>query len=122
MIATILAVLFIHYVADFICQTRWMAENKSKDITALLYHMYSYTGALGIGLAAYSYFHEMNILPVLGFIIVNVSVHFCVDYTTSKLNTYFFNQKKLAFFWWSIGFDQYIHTGLLILTVPWLLR
>jgi hypothetical protein len=123
LIGTILAVLFIHYIADFVCQTRWMAENKSKDLTPLLYHIYAYTVALGLGLAGYSAFvHELRPLMVLGFMTVNILAHFCIDYCTSKVNAWFFNQKRMAFFWWSIGFDQYLHTALLVLTTPWLLR
>ena len=39
MISIILALLFIHYIGDFILQSRWMAENKSKDISPLLCHV-----------------------------------------------------------------------------------
>jgi Protein of unknown function (DUF3307) len=123
LIQTILAVLFIHYVSDFILQTRWMAENKSKGTLPLLCHISSYTVGLIIGLIVYSHFCY-ELAPghkVLTFVMINVLSHFCIDYLTSKMNAYFFAKKYMAFFWWSIGLDQYLHTGLLVLTVPWLL-
>ena len=38
--------MFSHWVADFLCQTSWMAENKGKNFLALLSHGFVYTGML----------------------------------------------------------------------------
>jgi hypothetical protein len=37
------AIILIHYFADFICQSRRMAEQKGKDIFALITHVYIYS-------------------------------------------------------------------------------
>ena len=78
---------------------------------------------LCVGLTGYSYFfHELNLVPTLGFIVLTVLAHLSIDSVTSKINAYFFTQKQMTLFWWSIGFDQFLHTGLLVLTTPLLLR
>lgn len=41
----IFLILAIHFVADFILQSDWMAQNKSKNIDALTFHVLTY-GAL----------------------------------------------------------------------------
>jgi hypothetical protein len=38
----IVTILLVHFVADFVVQTRWQTENKSKDWGALVSHVGTY--------------------------------------------------------------------------------
>ncbi len=120
-----IVVLVTHYIADFLLQTRWMADNKSKLISALSLHVVVYTIVLMIG----SYF----ILDGKDFIIfslINGVFHFMTDFFTSKATSFFArkakeyektNSKKAHIMWYlffgMLGLDQLIHGVTLLLTL-----
>jgi len=101
--------LFCHFVADFLCQTRKMGENKSKDINILVHHVVVYTLVLfmmltiplGIELAA----------RIAG---INGGAHLVIDFITSRITSYLYKENKIHSFWSTIGFDQYLHTCIFI--------
>lgn len=39
----IIVILLIHWIADFVCQSNWQAQNKSSNNKALLSHITTYT-------------------------------------------------------------------------------
>lgn len=88
-------ILFLHWIADFILQTDWMAQNKSTSNKALLIHVSVYT------------------LPFLfigwKFALLNSVIHFCVDYITSRIAKKFYNNGDIHNFFVIVGFDQTIH-------------
>jgi hypothetical protein len=45
------ALLAVHWVADFVLQTNWQARNKSKSNVALSRHVLVYTGCIGAATA-----------------------------------------------------------------------
>lgn len=47
-IITVIFIMTIHFIADFILQSDWMAKNKSKSNKALLAHVSIYTLVLAI--------------------------------------------------------------------------
>jgi len=107
-------VLFLHWLADFVCQTRWMAENKSKSWSALAVHCLVYGLIFSLGLGWLLPIHQL--LPFLG---LNVALHFGVDAVTSRLTTYFWQKQWTYGFFATIGFDQLIHTCCLLWTANW---
>lgn len=123
----IIALLFIHWVADFVCQTDWMAQNKSKEWKPLLTHtlLYSFvTMAL-----LFIWFHIQyglfnNYLGLLflcfKFSIITLWFHTVTDYFTSRLNSKLWNEKKVHWFFVSVGFDQFLHYLQLLLTYKYL--
>jgi hypothetical protein len=50
-LAQLVALLAVHWVADFVLQSRWMAVNEGERIDALVIHVASYTLALLVGSA-----------------------------------------------------------------------
>lgn len=137
----ILLLLFIHFFGDFICQSRWMADNKSKNLLALSTHVLTYTTVLFIALAIsigdpliiyqsfvnHLYFgtdygtlnSTNNFFPqIICYSLVNGGLHFCTDFCTSKFTSYFYKKEKWHEFFSVIGFDQFIHQTCLILTIP----
>lgn len=105
----ILLILGMHAIFDWWLQTRWQAENKSKDIEALLSHVGVYT--LGLFCVGCFLFTSYDLL--MCWAIVNSALHFGTDFITSRLNAKFYPNKS---FWNCIGADQFIHYATLFYT------
>lgn len=101
-INTFITVLIVHWVADFIFQTRWMATNKSSSNIALGSHILVYT----------------LVMSVFGiwFAVVNGILHFIIDYFTSRGTSYLWKKKETHMFFILIGLDQLLHSVCLIYT------
>src|SRR5882762_10073374 len=80
---TALALLTIHFIGDFVCQTHQMSINKSKSIKWLSYHIAVYTTVLafGTGIIAADYF---GFKWCLYYALINGLLHFSTDYCTSR--------------------------------------
>lgn len=107
-INTFILILFIHWVADFMLQTRWMATNKSKSNLALGMHILVY----------------MIPLTLFGwlFALVNGVLHFIVDYFTSRATSYLWKKQEIHLFFIVIGLDQLLHTICLLYTYTLIIR
>jgi len=93
---TIALILAVHYVADFLLQSDWMAQNKSKAWKPLLVHIGVYTAAL----------------LVLGplWAVCNGVAHLVTDYFTSRATSRLFAAKEIHWAFAVIGLDQLVHT------------
>jgi len=98
------AVLFLHFVGDFILQTDRMALNKSKSNTWLTAHI-----------GAYSILITIVFGPV--YAAVNAILHFCTDYVTSRITSYLWKKEERHWFFVTIGADQLIHALCLLWTL-----
>ena len=85
----IYVLLVAHFVWDFICQTDWMAQNKSKRWDALAFHVGVYTLVLAV-IVAFSQpdsEYPYTTLKHFGwFVLVNGAAHFAQDAITSRIN------------------------------------
>lgn len=99
--------IWVHFVADFVLQSDWMAMNKSKN------------SLLGIG-AMWVHFgiYTVTLVPFFGcrFSIVNGLLHFATDMITSRATSYLWTHQQRHWFFVVIGFDQAIHLTCLLLT------
>lgn len=102
-IELIIYLIFIHWIADFVCQNKSMAELKSKSSIMLLCHCGVYCGIFLL--------FTQNILysTLLGLL------HFPIDYITSRINSELYSKKDIHNFFVSVGFDQFIHLTIIIL-------
>jgi len=107
----------LHFVGDFVFQTRQMAENKSKSIYWLTSHVLWYCVAF------------MPIAFLIGletqyieFQFVLFTTHWLTDFFTSKLTSYFWKKRKVKAFFMVIGFDQLIHIITLLLIFKYLIH
>lgn len=112
-VSFLLQLLTVHFLADFVLQSNWMAINKSKRWDALLLHtsVYSLT------------FYVMALVAPLGlvwhFTLVTFVLHTATDYVTSRLTSrlWFFRRHEGA---WQQdhAIDAYDHVTIVI-SNPW---
>jgi len=110
----LLAILFTHWVADFVCQTNKMATGKSKNWTDLLNHTSLYSAIFL--LMGTIWFPLNQFWAVVMFSGITFVAHTATDYVTSRINARLWEQKKVHWFFVSIGFDQFLHYTQLLLT------
>lgn len=124
-IYVVLAILFIHWVADFVLQTDDQAKNKSKSWIALIAHTGTYSGVWFLiyllfsawSLAGGPGMEELGWSPWMGmFPIVTLVCHTITDYFTSRLNSKLYAKGDVHNFFVSIGFDQWLHAVQLLVT------
>jgi uncharacterized membrane protein YciS (DUF1049 family) len=119
-------IIFIHWIADFVLQTDWQAQNKSKNNFALLIHTSNYSMVwllpmcLIFGKMKEGATTEWIVWSTLYFSIITLVVHTITDYFTSRLNSKLWSDGKVHYFFVSIGFDQVLHYGQLFLTYHYL--
>ncbi len=109
----VLGILFIHWVADFLCQTDWQAQNKSKKWNALLQHTGNYSV---IWFLPMLYLFLGSADKAFSFVGITFVAHTITDYFTSRLNSKFWKEQKVHWFFVSVGFDQLLHYTQLLLT------
>lgn len=112
-----MGLLLVHWFADFVLQTHWQAQNKSKRNDALARHVFVYTGVL----ACWTVGAFGPSISWLWFVMVNGLLHFCTDYCTSRWSSRLYAKQDWHNFFVVIGLDQLIHQFTLALTMVWLL-
>ena len=115
----IIAILFAHWIGDFVLQSDWQAKNKSKNNVALGLHVTTYTLFLFIFsmFVLAESFSMRNIALWEAWAFVNGVLHFGVDYVTSRINTHLWSKGRVHDFFVSVGFDQFLHIATLMLTL-----
>lgn len=124
LLSTILYIILLHWFADFVCQTHWQASNKSKNNTALLLHVSSYTAVLFLGMFFYYAYtgidyttegpHLVIMLNAAALVaafyaLLNGTIHFITDFFTSRITAYLWKKGDIHNFFVVIGFDQVLH-------------
>lgn len=111
MIGQFLALLAVHWVADFVLQTHWQAQNKSERCDALARHVGCYTLCLFV--AAPFIFGIPENFGLFFFVALNGALHFVTDYFTSRWSSRLYAKQDWHNFFVVIGFDQLIHQATL---------
>lgn len=92
---SIIGLLILHFISDFILQSDWMAQNKSNSNKVLGLHVLTYS------------------IPFLligpTFAVVNGIFHFITDYVTSRITKRLWAKKEVHWFFVIIGLDQLLH-------------
>ena len=121
-------IIFIHWIADFVLQTDWQAQNKSKNNFALLSHTSNYSlvwllpMCLVFGVMKEGATTEWIVWTTLYFSMITLVAHTITDYFTSRLNSKLWSEGKVHYFFVSVGFDQVLHYGQLFLTYYFLIN
>lgn len=111
-LTVVMVLLFIHWVSDFLTQTDWQANNKSKSWKALLTHTGIYTITMGIGInicEASDLFNPKYWYSILIFIGVMFISHTIIDYKSSRVTSKLYEEGDIRSFFDIIGLDQYAH-------------
>lgn len=112
-LTSILLIIWAHWIGDFILQSDYMAQNKSKNNWILLDHVISYS--IPILLIGF-------LIPVsIAWIVINAFGHFCTDYITSRVTSKLWQNKEIHWFFVTIGADQAIHMTTLLVSYSLLL-
>jgi len=101
-----------HYVGDFLLQTRWQADNKSKRWDALASHVAIYS----LALVPWLVFSAELEQPVYWWSL-NLVAHFLTDAVTSRVTSAMARAQEWYLFFGVVGADQAIH--LLTLVGTW---
>jgi len=112
-IYVLIAMLLIHWIADFVLQTDKQAKGKSKNWDDLLAHTITYS-ACWIPFAFFRFGYSS--VGFLMFPIITFIAHTITDYFTSRLNSKLWAKGNAHYFFVSVGFDQILHYVQLIIT------
>lgn len=121
----VIAILFSHWIADFIMQDDFTAINKSKSHRVCFAHSLMYTGSFGVmfGLSAIFYsFGKIDSELWFMFCLITLVSHFVIDSITSRINLYLWKNEKRHLFFVCIGFDQFLHIAILMITLAMIVK
>lgn len=97
--------IWVHFIADFVCQSDWMAINKSKNSLLGLAAMSTHIGI-----------YTLIMMLVFGvqFAILQGVLHLATDMVTSRVTSYLWVKGYRHWFFVMIGLDQAIHLTCLL--------
>ena len=102
--------IIFHWVADFLLQTDWQANNKSTDNNALLQHTATYSWSWAIPGCFYAILNPNYVQwSITFFILATFVLHTITDYFTSRITAKYYKEKKYRAFFRIIGIDQILH-------------
>ena len=116
-VTTVMLLLVVHFVFDFVLQSDRMAKNKSSCNDALSEHVLVYT----VGLAIAAMVLAGPTILALTWVWINASLHWVTDYFTSRINKKLWEKGQFHNFFVGVGADQLIHYTCLILTAYFIL-
>jgi Protein of unknown function (DUF3307) len=101
-VSSVVALVWVHFIADFLLQSDAMATRKSKSSKWLAIHVAIYSACL---------------LPFgPWFAIINAALHFATDYITSRATSRLWAAQERHWFFVVIGLDQALHLTALLVT------
>jgi uncharacterized protein DUF3307 len=109
------ALLAVHWLGDFVLQSRWMSVNKSKRLDALSLHAVTYTATLMVGCGLVLPLHPAGLFVL--FVGANGILHFATDFVTSRITSHLWCQQREHDFFVMVGLDQLIHQVTLATTL-----
>lgn len=117
---TAVAILAVHWFADFVLQKDAWARAKWASDAALLKHVVVYAAALFCFLWPCTFAYPMDASAarplLLQWVAANAVLHFVVDRVTSVFVHFLFEAKRYHDGFVVIGLDQLAHVALLLVT------
>ena len=122
MLFSFMVVIFIfHFIGDWLLQSRWMGDNKSKLFEALLAHVLTYGLVMSIGVSIWSIYNttwQTYDLFWMGqvWVFVNVILHGITDKVSSHFTSKLYKENKIHGFFAVIGADGMTHYLTMLVT------
>jgi hypothetical protein len=113
-----IALLFIHWVGDYLFQSNEMAAKKFQSYRWLTFHVLVYSVVLLAGVLLLIPFNVVPIDRIPAFVGLNAALHWATDFMTSRLANRVADTPSL--FYPIVGFDQFLHSVALLSTLNWL--
>lgn len=120
-------ILILHFIGDWVLQTREMARNKCLIGIDMAKHIFIYWAVLtwGMMLAFYPEFLSKQYTEyctmAFAWPFINAFIHFSIDAITSNITKdHWHDGKPNKTFWNTIGLDQLSHGIILFSTYKWL--
>lgn len=101
-----MALIWLHFIGDFILQSDNVAINKSKSDWVLSKHVFYY-------MLPFLVLTEFTVSFAIWYVLNYVS-HWSTDYVTSRLTSHLYQNNQRHWFFVTIGADQTIHLCFLI--------
>lgn len=116
-------ILLVHWVADFLFQSRHMATRKSESNYYLSLHVtiYSFTTIMLWVLFFLIIGTHMTTFTVFLSLAVTFATHWLTDYVTSRQTSKFYKAENYKAFFDTVGIDQWIHALTLFLTYNYII-
>lgn len=127
---TVMAVIAIHFVADFVLQTQDQFTNTRFSNKYLAWHVFNYSITTSLGWfmlfpSGFSFSFIAQSPPghfnLLWVFVITYLAHFTTDYCTSRWTKKLWEGKEVHDFFVAIGFDQFMHMVQLLYMYQFLL-
>ena len=82
----VFAIIVLHAIADFVLQTDKQARGKSKNLSDLLEHTFTYSIVFGFDSCFILYPYKIDVYSPCFFMGITFICHTLTDYFTSRLN------------------------------------
>ncbi len=125
-VSFITAMLFVHWVADFVCQSDGVAKGKSSSISKLSQHIAVYLLVFAVGTfltvidlddgVNSEWFFKEGFPSFWVFVFINVGSHFFIDFITSRASKLEFERGNTGTAFKIIGFDQFLHVAIILIS------
>ena len=122
LMAALIWALFVHFVVDFMLQRHEIAVNKWNSFPHLLCHAIEYSAGLLVGCSFFmgtQPFYMANLMLDKVFLLagINGASHLAIDFITSKFSHKYFSKQDWHNGFVVVGFDQFLHTSILIASI-----
>jgi len=111
----VVIIILIHFIFDWWLQSRWMANNKSSNWSALAIHCVIYGFGLVLVWQVAEFLEYYTITAK--WTMVNFAVHLVTDAISAPLNKYLYKTRGEYGLFFGIALDQMIHFTTLFLTI-----
>lgn len=117
-ISTLLCLFIIHWVGDYLLQTRAQGNGKSSSNKLLLEHTITYSAFLGLGVITIGLLFNI-VIPIesiVQYIVLNFVLHTATDWLTSRATKSLWSRGKEWATFAIMGLDQLVHMVCLTVT------
>ena len=117
-ISTLLCLFLVHWIGDYLLQTRAQGNGKSSSNKFLLEHTITYSAFLGFGVFTMGLLFNTGIPieSIVQYAVINFVLHTATDWVTSRVTKSLWTRRQEWATFAVMGFDQMTHMVCLTVT------